>query len=69
MTDSASQAIILTTFFKFYHVYDEAEVRLRICNILHVCTHCGMAEELRQRASEYLALIQNAPHHELDKLL
>lgn len=66
-TTVVTQSAILTTFLKFYILYDDVAVRERIVKTLQTYTNSPYPE-LQQRAAEYVALIENARAEVLEKI-
>lgn len=63
-----TQSVILSTFLKFFNVYDDVAVRERILKTF--CSYkCSPHAELQQRATEYTALIDKGGSTLLEKLL
>lgn len=66
-TSVATQSTILTTFLKFYTLYDDVAVRERIVKTLQTYTN-SPHPELQQRAVEYVALIEHARAEVMEKI-
>ncbi|KAK7194454.1 alpha-adaptin-like protein [Novymonas esmeraldas] len=66
-TSVVTQSIILSTFFKFYTLYDDVAVRERIVKTLQAYTS-SPHPELQQRATEFVALVECARTELLEKV-
>ncbi|KAG5486146.1 hypothetical protein LSCM1_07261 [Leishmania martiniquensis] len=66
-TSVVTQSIILTTFCKFYTLYDDVAVRERILKTLVAYTN-SPHPELQQRATEFIALVELARSELLEKV-
>ncbi|KPA73232.1 alpha-adaptin-like protein [Leptomonas pyrrhocoris] len=66
-TSVVTQSTILATFLKFYTLYDDVAVREKIVKTLQSFTNSPYPE-LQQRATEYIALIENARSEVLEKI-
>ncbi|CAJ1017185.1 putative Adaptin N terminal region containing protein [Leishmania shawi] len=62
-----TQSIIISTFFKFYTLYDDVAVRERIVKTLQAYTN-SPHPELQQRATEFIALVEFARRELLEKV-
>ncbi|KAG5510867.1 hypothetical protein JKF63_06368 [Porcisia hertigi] len=62
-----TQCIIISTFFKFYTLYDDVSVRDHIMRIMQEYTN-SPHPELQQRATEFIALVKFARMELLEKL-
>ncbi|CAC9447704.1 alpha-adaptin-like protein [Leishmania infantum JPCM5] len=66
-TSVVTQSIIISTFFKFYTLYDDVAVRERIVKTLQAYTN-SPHPELQQRATEFIALVEFARSELLEKV-
>ncbi|GET86000.1 alpha-adaptin-like protein [Leishmania tarentolae] len=66
-TSVVTQSIIISTFFKFYTLYDDVTVRERIVNTLQAYAN-NPHLELQQRTAEFIALVKLARSELLEKV-
>ncbi|KAG5511489.1 hypothetical protein GH5_06435 [Leishmania sp. Ghana 2012 LV757] len=66
-TSVVTQSIMITTFSKFYTLYDDVAVRERIVKTLQAYTS-SPHPELQQRAMEFIALVEFARSDLLEKI-
>ncbi|CAG9568938.1 alpha-adaptin-like protein [Leishmania major strain Friedlin] len=66
-TSVVTQSIIISTFFKFYTLYDDVAVRERIMKTLQAYTK-SPHPELQQRATEFIALVEFGRSELLEKV-